>query len=138
MLRLVLLLLMGAASSACAFAAVGWSLYAQGPAAGFAAQWFGGFGAMVGLVCGGLHMHFHGMPDRSTTAPLPAPALAGMVRATLASAAAERQARPGSVADRKPAPAAPMEAPVPVPAAAKVVALSEPASRALAQVDVVG
>lgn len=101
MLRLLLALLMGGASAACAMAAVGWTLYAHSPAAAGVAQVFAGFGFVAGLACGGLQLVFHGRPAQAPAA-LPPEALASLVRATLASAAAERQARPGSAADRRP------------------------------------
>lgn len=113
MLRLALSVLFSAASAACGFAAVGLALYAQGPSAGSAALLFGAFGAVAGLLCAALHAVVDGLPAQRGQA-LSGPALAGLVRATLASAAAERQARPGSAADRRPAPAAP---PAPVVAA---------------------
>lgn len=103
MARLTLALLLGAASGALGFAAVGWVLYTGSASAVFAAQWFGCFGAMVGLLCGGLHLQMDGLPQPAPAA-LPAHELAGMVRATLAKAAAERQGRPGAAAS--PAPAA--------------------------------
>ena len=112
MLRLLLALLLGAASAACALAAVGWALYAHSPNVAWVAQCFAGFGFVAGLLCGGLHLHFHGRPAQAAAA-LPPAALASLVRATLASAAAERQARPGNAADRRPAPQ-----PAAVPAAA--------------------
>ena len=118
MLRLLLALALGSASAACAFAAVGWSLYAQHPAAAFAAACFAAWGALAGLACGGLHLHLHGRPAPAP-APLPPDALASLVRATLARAAAERLARPGSAADRRPAAVAqaPVAEPVAEPAA---------------------
>ena len=105
MLRLAWALALGAASSACGMAAVGVALYAHGPMAWAAAQWFGAIGLVSGLVCGGLHLWLVG-PATPQATPLPAQALAGLVRATLATATAERQVRPGSAADRQPAPAA--------------------------------
>ncbi len=113
MLRLLVALGMGGASSACALAAVGWTLYAGHPQATWVAQCFAAWGFLAGLACGGLHLHFHGRPAPAP-APLPPEALAGLVRATLARAAAERDARPGSAADRRPAPAPVVSAPVPV------------------------
>ena len=105
MLRLVLALLMGGASTACALAAVGWTLYAQHPQALLAAQCFAAWGFVAGLACGALHLHAHGRPAHAPPA-LPADELAGLVRAAIARAAAERQARPGSAADRVPVPGA--------------------------------
>ena len=101
MLKLAWALLLGGASTACALAALGLALYAPGPQAVQAAQWFAAFGFAAGLVCGGLHRVFRG-PELVRQAPLPPEALAGLVRSMLASAAAERQARPGSAADRQP------------------------------------
>ena len=102
MLRLALAMAMGAASAACAFAAVGWTLYADHPQALWAAQCFGAWGALAGLACGALHLQAHGRPAHAPPA-LPADELAGLVRAAIARAAAERQARPGNAADRVPA-----------------------------------
>jgi hypothetical protein len=134
MLRLPFALALGAASSACAFAAVGWVLYAGHPGALWAAQCFAAWGALSGLACGVLHLRAHGRPAHAPPA-LPADELAGLVRAAIARAASERQARPGSAADRAapvaaslsdatsappapPAPSAPAASPaLPVPAA---------------------
>jgi hypothetical protein len=101
-LRLVLALAMGAASTACALAAVGWTLYAGHPDAAWVAQCFAAWGWVAGLACGGLHLYAHGRPAPAP-ASLPPDAMASLVRATLARAAAERQDRPGSAADRRPA-----------------------------------
>lgn len=114
MLRLLLALALGGASSACALAAVGWVLYAQSPALAWVVQVFAGFGFLAGLGCGALHLFFQGRPAPAPAA-LSSAALNDLVRATLASAAAERQARPGSAADRRPA--APATAPASLPAA---------------------
>ncbi len=102
MLRLLLAFAMGGASSACALAAVGWVLYAQSPAVAWVVQVFAACGFVAGLACGALHLHFQRQPAPAPAA-LPSEALASLVRATLASAATERQARPGSAADRRPA-----------------------------------
>lgn len=111
MTRLALSMVMGGASAGCGMAAVGLALYAQGPSAVAAAQLFGAVGFVVGLVCSGLHLAQHGQPAPGPAA-LPAEALAGLVRATLATTAAERAPRAGSAADRRPAPAqAPRAAP---------------------------
>lgn len=118
MLRLALALAMGSASGACALAAVGWSLYGQSPAVVSAVQIFAAYGGLAGLVCGALHLHFQGQPAAAPAA-LSSDALARLVRSTLATAAAQRQARPGSAADRRPAavpatvPATPEPAPLP-------------------------
>lgn len=97
----LLLLLLGGASGACGFAALGLALYATGqPQA--AATLFGAFGFAVGALCGLVTPLRHRLPAQRH-ADLPGDALAGMVRATLAQAAAERDARPGSAADRRPA-----------------------------------
>ena len=104
MLRRVLAVLMGGASGACGFAALGVALYASMQAQ-TAALLFAGFGFASGALCAllpslrrRLATHRH--------AELPGPALAGMVRATLAGAAAEQPARSGSTAQRRPAEAA--------------------------------
>ena len=104
MLRRVLAVLMGGASGACGFAALGVALYAPVQAQS-AAQLFAGFGFASGALCAllpslrrRLATHRH--------AELPGTALAGMVRATLASAAAEQPARSGTAAQRRPAEAA--------------------------------
>nr|MDH4389841.1 hypothetical protein [Aquabacterium sp.] len=99
MLRLLLALAMGGASSACALAAVGWALYAASPALPWVVQVFAAWGFLAGLGCGALHLYFQGRPAPAPAA-LSSEALGHLVRATLASAAAERQARPGSAADR--------------------------------------
>jgi len=91
-------------SAACGFAAFGLALYAQGPAGPAAAALFAGFGFAAGLVCGGLHWVFDVIPADQPAA-LPPQALAALVRATLASATAERQARTGTAANRRPTPA---------------------------------
>jgi hypothetical protein len=115
-LRLLLALVMGGASGACALAAVGLALYAQHPSVLWVVQCFAAWGFLSGLACGGLHLHFHGRPTPAPAA-LPPDALASLVRATLANAAAERQGRSGSAADRRPAPV-PAAALAPEPAAA--------------------
>jgi len=131
MLRLAWALALGAASTACGMAAVGVALYAHGPMAWAAAQWFGAIGAVAGLVCGGLH-HWLAGAAVPHAAPLPPQALAGLVRATLASAAAERQARPGSAADRQPASAIPPAAePATVAPASTAQAWPSPTAPAL-------
>jgi len=115
MRRLALSLLLQAASVACGFAALGLALYARGPSAMVAAQLFGAVGLLAGLLCGGLQLLLGGLPLRQAR-PLSAPAVAELVRATLASVAAERQPRSGSAADRRPVAAA---APLPAPRAAE-------------------
>lgn len=102
MLRLLLAAAMAGTSSACALAAVGLALYAQSPALAWVVQVFAAYGFVAGLVCAALHLHFQGRPV-AVPAALSSEALADLVRSTLASAAAERQARPGSAADRRPA-----------------------------------
>lgn len=104
MLRLVANLLLGGASSACGFAAVAVALYAGSPVQDSAAALFAGFGFVAGLLCGGLHAVFDGLPVQPAAA-MPPEALASLVRATLASAVAERAPRVGSAADRRPTPA---------------------------------
>ena len=104
MQRLIANLLLGGASGACGFAAVGIALYGGGPVQVSAAVLFAGFGFVAGLSCGGLHAVFEGLPAQPAAAMSPA-ALAGLVRATLAPASAERAPRAGSAADRRPSPA---------------------------------
>lgn len=104
MLRLVANLLLGGASSACGFAAVAVALYAGQPAQAAAAALFASVGLVAGLLCGGLHAVFDGLPVQPVAAMRPE-ALASLVRATLASAVAERAPRSGSAADRQPTPA---------------------------------
>lgn len=99
----LLMVLLGSASMACAFAALGVALYANGPSAA-AALLFGSIGGLAGLLCALLQWVVDGLPVPQRAA-LPAEALARLMRATLASAASERPARPGSAADRRPAPA---------------------------------
>ena len=101
MLKLVWVLVLGGASTACAFAAVGATLYAHSPAVAWVAQCFAAFGFAAGLACGGLQLHVHGRPAHAPAALAP-DELAGLVRAAVASAAAMRPARPGSAADRHP------------------------------------
>lgn len=105
MLRLLLALAMGGASTACALAAVGGVLYARHPAVDWVVQVFAAWGLLAGLVCGALHVFFQGQPAPAPAA-LSSKALNVLVRDTLALAAAEREARPGSAADRRPAAAA--------------------------------
>ena len=105
MLRRVLSVLISGASGACGFAALGVALYAQGPSQA-AALLFGGFGFASGALCALLPSLRRRLPSHRH-AELPGPALVGMVRATLASAAAaERPARSGTAANRRPAKAA--------------------------------
>lgn len=104
MLMSAWIVLLRGASVACGFAAVGLALYAQSPAASAVAGLFAGFGFTAGLVCGGLHAVFDVKPAAQPAA-LPPQALAALVRATLAGATAERQARTGTAADRRPTPA---------------------------------
>jgi hypothetical protein len=93
-------LLLGGASGACGLAAVGVALYAGGPAQSAAAALFAGFGFVAGLLCGGLHVVFEGLPAQPA-AVMPPQALAGLVRATLATEIAERAPRAGSAAARR-------------------------------------
>jgi hypothetical protein len=134
-LRLLLALAMGGASGACALAAVGWSLYGQSPAVMSAVQIFAVYGFVAGLACGALHLHFQGRPAAAPAA-LSSQALAGLVRAALASTAAQRQARPGSAADRQPAAppavAPATTAPAPLPPAAAPATAPAPAHAAAA------
>ena len=104
MVRLLANLLLGGASGACGLAAVGVALYAGGPAQASAAALFAGFGFVAGLLCGGLHAVFKGLPAQPA-AVMPPQALAGLVRATLATAITERAPRSGSAADPRPTPA---------------------------------
>ena len=113
------MLLLGGASGACGFAALGLALYATAqPLA--AATVFGAFGFAVGALCVLLTPLQQRLPAQRH-ADLPGDALAGMVRATLAQAAAELCNRSGSAADRRPAEAplalagSPVTAPAPVP-----------------------
>ena len=130
MLKLALALALGGASTACALAALGWTLYAGHPDAVWVAQCFAAWGFVAGLACGGLHLHAHGRPAPAPAA-LPPDALASLVRATLARAAAERQARPGSAADRRPAtPTTTPNTPAPAPADAAAQASAPAAAQA--------
>lgn len=130
MLKLALALALGGASTACALAALGWTLYAGHPDAVWVAQCFAAWGFVAGLACGGLHLHAHGRPAPAPAA-LPPDALASLVRATLARAAAERQARPGSAADRRPAtPITTPNTPAPAPAEAAAQASAPAAAQA--------
>ena len=138
MLRSALAITFSGASLACGMAGVGLALYGNGPNAWAAAQLFGAMGLVAGLACGCLHAVLAGQP-----VPVPEPerlspeALAQLVRSTLASAKAERQARPGSAADRRPsevAAAAMAAAANPAPAAEPVPALASGAAVAEAPV----
>ena len=93
MLRLAFALLMGGASTACALAAVGWTLYAQHPQALWAAQCFAAWGFGAGLACGVLHLRAHGRPVHAPPT-MPAEELAGLVRAALARARRPAHALP--------------------------------------------
>ena len=99
MLRRVLSVLIGGASGACGFAALGVALYAPEQTQA-AALLFGGFGFAPGALCALLPSLRRRLPSHRH-AELPGPALAGMVRATLASAAAEQPARSGTAASRR-------------------------------------
>lgn len=101
MLRLAANLLMGGASGACGFAAVAVALYAGSPVLTSAAALLAGFGFVAGLLCGVLHVVLDGLPAQPAAAMAPE-ALASLVRATLATAVAERAPRTGSAADRRP------------------------------------
>jgi hypothetical protein len=101
MLRLAQAVLLGGASSACGFAALGLALYARSPSALEAATLFGGIGFVCGMVCNGLQALLAGLPGHGQ-APLQPQELAGMVRATLAAAAGERAPRAGSAAGLRP------------------------------------
>ena len=127
MVRLLANLLLGGASGACGLAAVGVALYAGGPVQASAAALFAGVGFVAGLLCGGLHAVFEGVPAQPAAA-LPAQALAGLVRATLATAIAERAPRSGSAADRHPAPA---PAPTPTPTQLASAALAGAAAMSM-------
>jgi hypothetical protein len=121
--RLLANLLLGGASGACGLAAVGVALYAGAPAQASAAALFAGVGFVAGLLCGGLHAVFEGVPAQPAAA-LPAQALAGLVRATLATAIAERAPRSGSAADRHSTPT-----PTPTPTQLASAALAGAAAR---------
>ena len=120
MLRRALVVLIGGASGACGFAALGLALYSQGPSQA-AALLFGCFGFASGALCALLPSLRRRLPSHRH-AELPGPALVGMVRATLASAAAERPARSSTAANRRPAGAAAAAAePIAAPAAIAAV-----------------
>lgn len=104
MLRLAANLVLGGSSAACGFAAVAVALYAGSPQQAWAVVLFAGFGFVAGLLCGGLHAVFDGLPVQPAAA-MPPDALASLVRATLVTAIAERAPRSGSAADRRPTPA---------------------------------
>ena len=125
MVRLLANLLLGGASGACGLAAVGVALYAGGPVQASAAALFAGVGFVAGLLCGGLHAVFEGLPAQPA-AVMPPQALAGLVRATLATAIAERAPRSGSAADRHPAPT-----PTPAPAQLASAALAGAAAMSM-------
>ena len=129
MVRLLGNLLLGAASGACGLAAVGVALYAGGPAQSAAAALFAGFGFVAGLLCGGLHVVFEGLPAQPA-ALMPPQALASLVRATLATEIAERAPRAGSAAARRPTPDQLASAALAGAAATSMVAPSTPSSSA--------
>lgn len=90
-------------STGMGFAALGLALYAQGPATAAAALLFGAVGALCGATAAILRLVLDGVPA-ALPVPLPAEALAALLRTTLAQAQQERQAsRSGSAADRRPA-----------------------------------
>lgn len=101
MLRRVLSVLMGGASGACGFAALGVALYAQGPSR-LAALLFGGFGFVCGAWCALLPSLRRRLPSQRH-AELPDAARAGLVQAALASAAAGQPERSDTAIDRRPA-----------------------------------
>lgn len=139
MTRLLYTLLLGGASGACALAALGLALYAGHPDPWAPASLFAAIGFAAGLVCNCLHLVFGGLPVQPPPA-MSQQALAGMVRATLASASAERQPRSGTAADRRPTPAElastvlaeaaakPAPLPAPQPGAAPAPAEARPPS----------
>ena len=129
MVRLLGNLLLGAASGACGLAAVGVALYAGGPAQSAAAALFAGFGFVAGLLCGGLHVVFEGLPAQPA-ALMPPQALASLVRATLATEIAERAPRAGSAAARRPTPDQLASAALAGAAATSMAAPSTPSSSA--------
>lgn len=101
MLRLLGSLLQGGASGACGFAALGTALYAGSPAQTAAVLLFAGTGFGVGLLCGGLHAVYDGVPARAApTRPTEDSAAEGratpaqLAAAALAGAAA-RSLQPG-------------------------------------------
>ena len=132
MLRALWLAVLSAASMACGFAALGVALYAHGPTVAAAAL-FGSVGALAGGLCAALHLAF-GSRSAPHGAALPAPALARLVRATLARAASDRQDRPGIAADRRPAPPAGAAAGAAAAGAATSAATSVAAATATAAV----
>lgn len=121
MVRLASSVLLGGASAACGFAAIGVALYAGSPAQAAAVTLFAGIGFGAGVLCGCLHAVFDGLPKRATTPDAPAgdaadlhpspaevaaTALAGAASSSLAAArlgpgvgAAETQAQPVAIGD---------------------------------------
>ena len=124
MLRLAGSLLMGGASGACGFAALGTALYAGSPVQGAAVLLFAGTGFGAGLLCGGLHVVFDGLPARAAPALLHEPVAAhghatpAQLAATALTGAAARSLQPGPSATRIAAGEAPASAPVARPPAA--------------------
>lgn len=89
-------------STGLGFAALGLALYAQGPAQAAAAL-FGAVGALCGTAAAALRLRLDGVPAALPT-PMPADALATLLRTMLDQAQQDRQAsRRGSAADRQPA-----------------------------------
>lgn len=88
-------------STGLGFAALGLALYAQGPASAAAAL-FAAVGVLCGTAAASLRLLLEGVPA-ALPVPLPAEALAALLRNLLAQTQQDRQAtRSGSAADRRP------------------------------------
>ncbi len=107
-------------STGLGFAALGFALYAAGPAWPAAAL-FGGFGGVCGVASAVLRLVRDGVPP-PLPVPLPADELASLLRSTLAEAQRQRRAtRGGSPADRQPLAAADALAEAPSASAAPLL-----------------
>jgi hypothetical protein len=129
MTRLLLALVLGGASTACALAAVGLVLYAGHPQQAWALQCFAAWGFAAGLVCGGLHLRAQGRPVQAPPA-LSAQELHGLVRAAEASARAAGQARGAGAQARAPVPVLDPAAGSPAPAPGPISAAQRAAEPA--------
>ena len=88
-------------STGLGFAALGLALYAQGPASAAAAL-FAAVGVLCGTAAASLRLLLDGVPA-ALPVPLPAEALAALLRKLLAHTQQDRQvSRSGSAADRRP------------------------------------
>jgi hypothetical protein len=113
MLRLLGTLLLGGASGACGLAALGMALYVGSPTQTAAVLLFAGTGFGAGLLCGGLHVVFAGLPAWAAPVLSPEDGAAGAsaTPARLAAAALAGAAARSMPPDRPDTPIAAGEAP---------------------------